>query len=86
MNTKLTLMLDKQVIEKAKIYAKSHHTSLSKMVENFLTRVDEVKQGSVEIGPLTKALSGGLEFPEGTTDYKGLIRNLKASENDQSLR
>lgn len=82
MNTKLTLMLDKQVIDKAKDYAKSHHTSISKMVENFLASIDERNKPHIEIGPLTKALSGGLNFPEGTTDFKGFIKNLKALEND----
>jgi hypothetical protein len=85
MNTKLTLMLDKQVIEKAKIYAKSHQTSLSKMVETFLASVDDERNSKIEIGPLTQALSGGISFPPGTSDYKGYLRELKASDNDQSL-
>ena len=35
MNTKLTLSLEKEVIEKAKIYAKGTGRSLSEMVENY---------------------------------------------------
>jgi Family of unknown function (DUF6364) len=35
MNTKLTLSLDKDIIEQAKIYAKSNNRSLSDMVENY---------------------------------------------------
>ena len=80
MNAKLTLMLDKEVIEIAKVYAKSHHTSLSKMVENFLANIDK-EHKNVEVGPLTKALSGGLNFPENTVDLKEYVRSLKAMEN-----
>ena len=36
MNIKLTLKLEQDIIEKAKGYAKSRSTSLSKIVENYL--------------------------------------------------
>jgi predicted HicB family RNase H-like nuclease len=36
MDAKLTLKLDKAVIEKAKIYAASHKKSLSGLIENYL--------------------------------------------------
>jgi len=35
MNTKLTLQIDDQVIKSAKVFAKSHHISLSKLAENY---------------------------------------------------
>ena len=36
MNTKLTLNLDKVVIDEAKYYAKINKMSLSKLIENYL--------------------------------------------------
>lgn len=36
MNTKLTLNLNKNVIEQAKNYAKDNRVSLSKLIENYL--------------------------------------------------
>ena len=36
MNTKLTLNLDKGIIDEAKSYAKNHQVSLSKLIENYL--------------------------------------------------
>ena len=36
MNTTLTLLLDKEIIEPAKKYAKQRKTSLSNLVENYL--------------------------------------------------
>ncbi len=44
MDTKLTLKLDKNVIEKAKIYAAEHKHSLSFMVENYLKAVTSMKK------------------------------------------
>ena len=39
MNTKLTLSLDKNVIERAKLYAKEHEVSVSFLVENYLLKI-----------------------------------------------
>ena len=36
MDTKLTLRLNDNVIERAKIYARNHKISLSKMIESYL--------------------------------------------------
>lgn len=51
MDAKLTLKLDKNVIEKAKIYAAEHKHSLSLMVENYLKAVTstEKKEANKEI-------------------------------------
>ncbi len=38
MDTKLTLKLDKEIIDLAKEYVKEHGTSLSKFVEDYLRR------------------------------------------------
>ncbi|RDC65762.1 hypothetical protein AHMF7616_04392 [Adhaeribacter pallidiroseus] len=39
MDTKLTLVLDKNIIERAKSYASTKKTSLSKLIETYLDRV-----------------------------------------------
>ena len=39
MDTKLTLKLEQDIIEKAKDYAKLRKTSLSKLIENYLQRI-----------------------------------------------
>ena len=49
MNTKLTLNLDKSVIEKAKAYLKSHNTSLSKVIEAYLSSLTDSKGDDVKI-------------------------------------
>lgn len=60
MNAKLTLSLDKEVIEKAKAYAKEQGISLSKMLENYLkvvTSKTERNKDEIEISPFVKSLA-----------------------------
>jgi dsDNA-specific endonuclease/ATPase MutS2 len=69
MNTKLTLRLNNYVIERAKIYAQKHKTSLSKMIESYLNSVTRQESENVEITPLVESLSGVIELPE-DYDYR----------------
>lgn len=45
MDAKLTLKLDKNVIEKAKIYAAEQERSLSKIIETYLQVIIKKKKG-----------------------------------------
>ncbi len=64
MDKKLTLSLNEQVIERAKIYAKLHQTSLSKLIESYLSSLVEDKTNNEEITPLVESLSGVINLPE----------------------
>ncbi len=64
MDIKLTLKLEQTIIEKAKIYAKSHKTSLSKLIENYLQNITNEKGKEEKITPLVKSLSGIISLPE----------------------
>ena len=69
MNTKLTLKLEQTVIEKAKYYAKSQHTSLSKLIEHFLLTITNEQERDETITPLVKSLSGIINVPN-DSDHK----------------
>lgn len=69
MNTKLTLRLDKGIIEKAKEYARVHRISLSKLIEKYLETMTASKNKDLKITPLVESLSGVIH-PEDETDYK----------------
>jgi hypothetical protein len=70
METKLTLRLDKKVIERAKDYAQNHKISLSKMVESYLDSLTTKKNSNdIEITPLVESLSGVVKLPV-DYDYK----------------
>ena len=64
MDTKLTLKLEQNIIEKAKDYAKSHRTSLSKIIENYLQKITNDNEEKDKITPLVKSLSGIIDLPK----------------------
>ena len=68
MDTKLTLKLNEDIIEKAKEYAKTKKTSISSLIENYLQKLTDDKKSNRTITPLVKSLSGVISLPK---DYNG---------------
>ncbi|WP_423148792.1 DUF6364 family protein [Rubrolithibacter danxiaensis] len=64
MGNKLTLVLDKNIIEKAKVFASDRNISLSKLVESYLDKVTSNQFPEEEISPLVKDLSGVIKLPQ----------------------
>ena len=65
MTNKLTLKLDKNIIEQAKLYAKLKDTSLSELVENYFTVLtNEIQAENTDCAPLTQELLGVIEGNE----------------------
>lgn len=63
MDTKLTLKLNQEIIEKAKIYASEKKISLSRVVENYLNSLtSENKEDNFEISPFVKSLSSEIKI------------------------
>lgn len=58
MNTKLTLNLDKDIIEEAKLYARDNEMSLSKLIENYLNSLIKTSGKSRKVSPLVESLTG----------------------------
>jgi hypothetical protein len=69
MKTKLTLRLNKSVIERAKQYAQLHKTSVSRLVESYLDVVAQKSTSEDEITPLVESLSGVIEV-DANFDHK----------------
>lgn len=78
MDTKLTLKLDKFVIEQAKEYASSQKRSLSRIIESYLktliNRENIKNENDIEISPFVKSMSTGIKIPA-DLDYKSEILN-----------
>lgn len=77
MSTKLTLSVDKRVIEEAKKYARSNGRSLSNIIEEYLKSLvqHDTNDDDFKISPAVKALWGSVKVPEslkGKT-YKDII-------------
>ena len=81
MDTKLTLKLDKFVIEQAKEYASLHKRSLSRIIESYLksliNRDKNEDESDIEISPFVKSISTGIEIPA-DLDYKSeMLKHLE---------
>ncbi len=80
MDTKLTLKLDKQVIDTAKLYASKHKRSLSRMIEAYLKSLTNengsTDESEISISPFVKSLSTGVQIPlsiDSKKDYSGYL-------------
>lgn len=71
MTTKLTLTVEKTVIERAKSYAKKTGRSLSELIENYLENITEENNNS-ELSPKLKKLVGSVKLPADFDEEKEL--------------
>lgn len=72
MDIKLTLKLDKYVIDKAKEYTSSQKRSLSRLIESYLKSLidtDQSQPDDCEISLFVKSLKSGVKLPP-DFDYK----------------
>ena len=77
MSTKLTLTIEKSVIEEAKKYAKSQGRSLSKLIEEYLKSIsrEDQKIEELQLSPITKSLYGSVKLDNDEIDYKELLKD-----------
>ena len=68
MNTKLTLNIDNNITEEAKLYAKKNKVSLSKLIENYLKSLTKKSSDKPPVSPLVQSLTGVISSK--TEDYK----------------
>jgi hypothetical protein len=75
MNSKLTLTIEQNVVEKAKLYAKAKGRSLSDIVENyFKTIVKENRNENATQSPISDSLRGSFKEPD-NFNYKNSLSN-----------
>jgi F0F1-type ATP synthase membrane subunit b/b' len=76
MNTKLTLTIEREIIERAKKYAKNKNRSLSDIIENYLKTLTEKEQkdNSQKLDPIVESLKGSFKMPK-NMDYKKELGN-----------
>lgn len=69
MDTKLTLKLNSDIIEEAKQYAKESNTSLSKLIENYLSAITSNSNNKRKVNPIVKSLTGIITLDD-KKDYR----------------
>lgn len=82
MNTKLTLTLEKKIIEQAKRYASNKGRSLSEMVENYFKYItnSNSEDEKEQLSPRIKKLRGVLKV-DSTFNYKSLLNEAKDTKH-----
>lgn len=65
---KLTLSVDEQTIEKARVYSKEHNTSISRLVSGFLARLSG-SETDPKITPRVRRLMGLLPTEVDKADF-----------------
>jgi hypothetical protein len=79
MNTKLTLTIDKSIIESAKKYARNKERSLSDLIENYLKALvdtESEKKDQVELSTTVKSLKGSFKMPKDFDEKEELANRL----------
>ncbi len=80
MNTKLTLSIEEEVIEQAKVYAKKQGRSLSNLVTQFLMSLNQgVKKennNKLEISSFVKSMQGQFNVPKDFSYKEALTEAL----------
>ncbi len=79
MNTKLTLNIDKNIINKAKTYASTQRISLSKLVEEYLKSLSSGSKEEFVVAPITKELSGIIR-KKAKIDYKRTVEDYLSAK------
>jgi macrodomain Ter protein organizer (MatP/YcbG family) len=72
MTTKLTLTVEKDVIERAKLYAKRTGRSLSDLIEKYLENITREEKRDKELSPRLKKIVGSVKLPKNFNEEKEL--------------
>jgi formiminotetrahydrofolate cyclodeaminase len=71
MVTKLTLTVEKSIIERAKSYAKNTGRSLSELIENYLDTITQ-ESGEERLSPKLNKIVGSVKLPKNFDQDKEL--------------
>lgn len=75
MNTKLTLSIEKEIIIKAKVFAKDNGKSLSQLIENYLSILVNHSSQVVEEPSVLYSLKGSFKDKD-LVDYKQQLKGV----------
>lgn len=76
MTTKLTLTVEKDIIERAKSYAKNSGRSLSELIEQYLDTITQ-ENNNQQVSPKLKKLIGAVKLPKDFDEKKELQSYLE---------
>jgi len=78
MTTKLTLTVEKEIIERAKSYAKQTGRSLSELIEKYLQNLINEDKSKKDMNPKLKKIIGSVRLPKNFDEKKELSKYYKS--------
>jgi hypothetical protein len=78
--SKLTLTVNKEIIEAAKVYARKNGRSLSALIENYLKALVQKNEDKEDLSPKVKSLLGSIKVPK-DFDYKKELQEAIMEQN-----
>ena len=81
MTTKLTLTVERDIIELAKSYANKKGRSLSDLIENYLKTLVQKEKNVVDFSPTIKKLRGSVKAPKNFNYKSELETSLNRKYN-----
>ena len=76
MTTKLTLTVEKSIIDRAKVYAKNTGRSLSEIIQNYLESITN-EHSEEKLSPKLKKIVGAVKLPKNFNEDKELRNYLE---------
>ncbi len=76
MKKRITITINKDLVESAKKYASAHDTTISHLVETYLNRLCNEIPSAVEISPLVRSLSGIITLQDNYNRKEAFTRHL----------
>lgn len=77
MTTKLTLTVEKSIIERAKLYARKTGKSLSEIIENYLESITNNSRDETKMSPRLKKIVGAVKLPQSFDEERELRAYLE---------
>ena len=75
MRTKLTLLLEKDIIEKAKVFAFNNNVSMSQIVSDYFVSIDRLKNKDFYRSPILDEITGIIKSNKDINALKKSYRN-----------
>ena len=79
MDTKLTVRVQRHLLENAKRYASAHHTTLTELISAYLRRIP-TEDEALDNAPVVRQLTGLLSAQVSVEDYKKHLEDKYAGK------
>ena len=81
--TKMTVRVPRDLLENAKLYARQHNTTLTRLVSNYLQRLT-IQDDPLAEAPIVQHLSGALSPDISEADYRSYLEDKYGGSTERA--